>query len=77
MGFVEGNGIAASILALDQAIKKGKASRLSLAILDISKAFDSVPHDTILQALEEQGVPKAYVQYIKNMYTDANTVLKN
>lgn len=77
MGFVEGNGIAANVLALDQAIKKGKANRLSLAILDISKAFDSVPHDAILQALEGQGVPRTYVQNNKFFFIGKKLNLTN
>lgn len=74
---VEGNRIAANILALGQVIKRSKIRRLSLAILDISKAFDSVPHEAILRALDGQGVPGAYVRAINNMCTDAETKMKN
>lgn len=74
--FVEGIGIAANILALDLAIRRGKTSRLSLAVLDVSKAFDCVPHEVILRALFKLK-RNVYVQMVKSMKTEFETKLKN
>ena len=39
------------------------------AAVDFEKAFDSVNHTAIWNALREQGVPEPYVQVLKRLYT--------
>jgi hypothetical protein len=72
-GFVEGNGCFTNTRLLDEAIREGKESRLCGAILDISKAFDCVPHEAILNALLSKGINEKMVGMIKSMYTGIST----
>ena len=47
-----------------------------LAWLDLRNAFGSVPHDVIEITLSHLGIPPSVVQLIKNVYTDARTVVR-
>ena len=47
-----------------------------LAWLDLRNAFGSVPHEVIEITLSHLGVPQSVVELIKNIYTDANTVVR-
>ena len=38
---------------------------LWVAALDFKKAFDSVEHDALWKALEEQEVPETYINLLK------------
>jgi len=49
---------------------------LSVAFLDVSKAFDSVSHASLLLAAERMGVPGPFIQYLRSLYTEASTVLQ-
>lgn len=62
---------------MDILIKKGKKSRLEVAVLDISKAFDSVPHEAIRRSLIAYGVDEAIVKVVSNMYSNVKTIFKN
>lgn len=64
-GFVAGNDCFANVSILSKLYKLGKQSRLSLAILDVSKSFDSVPHQAIETALKAQGVSLTICKIIK------------
>lgn len=57
--------------------EKGKKSSLYAAILDISKAFDCVPHKEILNALKEQGIHNRLVEYLRKAYSGVSTYMKN
>ncbi|KAF5394013.1 hypothetical protein PHET_12411, partial [Paragonimus heterotremus] len=43
------------------------------AFLDISKAFDSVSHDTILRRAKKYGLPPPLIRYLKRLYGDSVT----
>lgn len=62
---------------MDEMIKRGKRKRLAVAILDIRKAFDSVPHEAIRRSLIAHGVDEALVKIVNNMYSEGRTVFKN
>ncbi|CAB4020186.1 Hypothetical predicted protein, partial [Paramuricea clavata] len=47
-----------------------------LAWLDLRNAFGSVPHEVIEITLSHLGVPQSVVELMKNVYTDANTVVR-
>lgn len=51
------------------------ASNLSAAFIDISKAFDSVSHDTIVRSATAFGAPPPLVRYIAQSYKNAVAVL--
>lgn len=47
-----------------------------LTWLDLRNAFGSVPHDVIELTLSHLGIPPSVVQLIKNVYTNAHTVVR-
>ena len=49
---------------------------LFLAWLDLKNAFGSVPHDVIEITLTHLGIPQSVVELIKNVYTNAHTVVR-
>ena len=46
------------------------------ASLDLTNAFGSLPHWTIFDALSVSGVGADFTQIIRDLYTDAVTVIK-
>ena len=49
---------------------------LSLPCLDVSKAFDSVSHESVLLAVKRMGVPGPFVEYLRSLYAEALTTLE-
>ena len=47
-----------------------------VAILDFSKAFDSIDHDAILRALKQQGVEDAYIHILQQIYSNQLALVK-
>lgn len=47
-----------------------------IAFVDYAKAFDSILHDPLWHALKEQGVPKQYVEILKEIYSKSKGVVK-
>jgi hypothetical protein len=45
--------------------------------VDISKAFDTVPHSAIVPCLARKGVPAPIVELLKNMYQGINARIKS
>ena len=43
-----------------------------LAFVDYTKAFDTVEHTSVLQALERQGLEHKYIRILKNLYNEAH-----
>lgn len=48
---------------------------LSIASLDLEKAFDNVKHGFIIKCLNETGLPNAKVEYLLYVYSNAKTIL--
>lgn len=46
-----------------------------MAILDVSKAFDSVSHPAIFGTLEDYDVSGDFINYIKTFYNYSRTMI--
>lgn len=71
------DGAAENIALLNAMLEKASAEKREchLAYLDLSKAFDSVEHEAIFDALARHGAPKGFMDYIKQSYGWQKTVL--
>ncbi|CAI5449906.1 unnamed protein product [Caenorhabditis angaria] len=72
-GFQERDGSNESIGILRTAIDsaKGTGGNVSIAWLDLTNAFGSVPHELIRQALKAFGFPEELVEIVSDMYDGA------
>lgn len=68
-------GTAADILTIRHLIDRARANReeLNLAFVDITKAFDTIPHEAIRNVLGRHGIPSSVINIIKSMYENAFT----
>ncbi|KAK3920932.1 Retrovirus-related Pol polyprotein from type-1 retrotransposable element R2 [Frankliniella fusca] len=69
-GFVAEPGCYQNIQILDQAIRVMKQQGGVGIQLDVSKAFDTVPHEPILQG---KGIPRHIIQLVLESYRDTKT----
>ena len=49
---------------------------LCLGFIDFEKAFDSVEHKSVFEAIEKQGVDVQYINILKKIYKETNAVIK-
>jgi hypothetical protein len=80
-GFVSKAGCFNDVHILNEALKIAKKRKGMVAVqLDISKAFDTVPHAAIEDALSRKGVPRFITRFItriiRDSYKDISTVVK-
>jgi hypothetical protein len=77
VGFKPVNGCGLNIAWLHHLLKYARQTRsdLYVCLIDVSKAFDSVPHDSIIRALRRNGAPEMFTQIIADQYRDAYTTL--
>ena len=76
--FRKGDGIADNTLILRYVLadRKTRCQPTGLAFLDVSKAFDSVSHDSIFLAAALAGIPQPLVEYIRSLYAGSCTRLR-
>ncbi|MDD9339937.1 MAG: reverse transcriptase family protein, partial [Providencia heimbachae] len=75
-GFTNENGCFANTFLLNGAIKlMKKRTGGTITQLDVSKAFDTIPHLAIYKALLYKGVPQFVASYIQSMYQDIYTTI--
>ena len=76
--FRKGDGLAENVYILTNvfADRKARSQATNLAFLDVSKAFDSVSHDSIFLAAASAGIPQPLVRYIRSVYTGSTTRLR-
>lgn len=55
---------------------KTKLKSIHIATLDLKKAFDSVSHKTIVESITALGCPKAFIDYVTDLYLNAKSVLQ-
>lgn len=77
-GFRKGYSTIDHIHTLDQIIEKHQELQqpLYLAFIDYAKAFDSISHESIWEALDSQSVPKLYIEIIKYIYSNSESRVK-
>lgn len=76
--FRKGDGIADNthILRCVLSDRQTRCQSTGLAFLDVSKAFDSVSHDSIFLAAATAGIPPPIVEYVRSLYAGCRTQLR-
>jgi hypothetical protein len=68
------NGCAANLFIFDECIRQAKKEGPIVgSLIDVAKAFDTVPHEAILRALSSQGVDEHTFAHISDMYSGIRT----
>uniref|UniRef100_A0A1B0A567 C2H2-type domain-containing protein n=1 Tax=Glossina pallidipes TaxID=7398 RepID=A0A1B0A567_GLOPL len=75
--FLPTDGTGDNAVLLDIILKavKAKFHCWCMALLDVSKAFDSVSHNTIRTGLRSIGIPENFILYLEEYCKSASTVL--
>lgn len=74
-GFKPINGVGQNTSLLHNLLRHARTNKNSIfvCLLDVSKAFDSVPHDSIKRALRRNGCPTALIDLISDQYENIYT----
>ena len=77
-GFLPRDGIAENAWIVERLVAHAKENRRELAMVfvDVSKAFDSISHGSLEQALEYIGIPVQLRNYFKLVYAQAEIKFK-
>ncbi len=77
-GFLKGFSTIDQIFTVNQLIEKNTEYNLKLILLfiDFNKAFDTIRHPYLWQALEHQGAPIKIIAIIKEMYRNTTAFIK-
>lgn len=72
-GFRSGFSTTDHLQTINQIIEKSKEYQqdIHIAFIDFMKAFDTIEHDMIWQALKNQGLPTKIIRIIRNLYTNS------
>lgn len=75
LGFQPINGCSMNITWLHNLMKHARLHKrdLYVCLIDVAKAFDSVPHASIFRALERQRAPEALMDLIRDQYLNSAT----
>jgi hypothetical protein len=76
-GFRRCDGVSENIHLLEAIIDMAKRGKkpLSIAFIDLRKAFDSVSHDSIIRGIKRQGGSEHLCSYIRHLYDNSSTTL--
>ena len=76
-GFRRNKRTTDSLFILNQILEKSKkgSSRI-LTVIDLRKAYDSVPRKSLWQVLDQMGFDDQFLAILKNLYTDCTTTLE-
>ena len=77
IGFKPVNGVGQNVALLHNLLRHARInkSNLFVCLLDVRKAFESVPHNSIKRALMKNGCPFEFVDLIHNQYENSYTAL--
>ena len=75
--FIPADGCYESIKLLESAIQQSRRQKreVDIVFLDLAKAFDTVPHDSIRRALSRHGVHSRITSMVSEMYVGATTTV--
>lgn len=78
-GFVSEPGCFNNIHILAEVLRHSKTTskNLVVTVLDVSKAFDTVPHAAVGPSLRSKGLPPAVVRMVEDSYQDVNTTISS
>jgi len=75
-GFIPEPGCDINVFLLTEMHKVSKVDQgMVMAVLDIAKAFDTVPHTLITKSLRAHGVPAPLTALVASMYDDCRTTI--
>ena len=80
LGFVPGNRTSDAHIIIHNFVRKqchGNGGRIYSCFIDFSKAFDTIPRDTLLQKLVDLGIDGNFFNIIKNIYTNDKISIKH
>jgi hypothetical protein len=74
-GFKPMNGVGQNTSLLHHLLRHARRNKNSIfvSLLDVSKAFDSVPHDSIKRALKRNGCPNDFIDLVVDQYHQITT----
>ena len=74
-GFKPMNGVGQNTSLLHNLLRHARTNKNNLyaCLLDVSKAFDSIPHDSIKRALIRNGCPPDFVNLVSDQYNQTYT----
>ena len=77
-GFRRGYSTIDHLQTVSQIIEKTNEYKIPLvvALVDYSKAFDSVETEEVMAALEEQGVDSVYIDILRQIYNHATSFIR-
>ena len=73
-GFSTIDHLHAIIQLIEKSIEYNKP--LCLGFVDYEKAFDSIEHTAVFNALREQGINENYIELIKNIYDKGTAIIR-
>jgi hypothetical protein len=76
-GFLNADGCGENIFLLNSILHEARSSvrPVTVAYVDMKKAFDSVSHDTIIRCGRRMGIPPGLLGYIQDSYKETSTML--
>ncbi|VDP85427.1 unnamed protein product, partial [Schistosoma mattheei] len=79
LAFLKRDGCFEGVVSVHTILREARLAthNLTMCSIDISKAFDSLSHDTIKRMAEAYGAPKALVSYISNCYKSLKAIVHN
>ena len=78
LAFLKRDGCLEGVVAVHSILREAQLARNNLVMtsIDVSKAFDSVSHDTIKRVAKAYGAPKPLVSYIASSYASSKALIR-
>jgi hypothetical protein len=76
-GFINEAGCFNNVHSFNELLRIAKKKAgITVVQLDIAKAFDTIPHKAIGDALRRKGIPEALISLIEDSYVNVHTTIK-